>query len=42
MYRREDDMYKSNCPLHDVIEGLMTEVKEVEGIRTQFLDDLRN
>jgi hypothetical protein len=30
-----------NCPLRDAIEGEMAEVKGV-GIRTQFLDDLRN
>ena len=33
---------KKNCLLRDVIEGQMTEVKEVGGRRTQLLDDLRN
>ena len=32
---------RRNCPLHDAIEGEMTEVKGV-GRRTQLLDDLRN
>ena len=32
---------RRNCLLHDVVEGLMTEVKGV-GRRTQFFDDLRN
>ena len=33
---------RSNCLLHDVIEGQMAEVKGVGRRRTQLLDDLRN
>ena len=33
---------RTNCLLHDAIEGQMTEVKGVGRTRTQLLDDLRN
>ena len=33
---------RRNCPLHNVIEGQMTEVKGVGRRRTQLLDDLGN
>ena len=33
---------KRNCPLHDVIEGHLTDVIGVGRRRTQLLDDLRN
>ena len=33
---------RTNCLLHDAIEGQMTKVKGVGRRRTQLLDDLRN
>ena len=36
------NILRRNCPLHDVIEGRMTEVRGVARRRTQLLDDLRD
>ena len=40
IYRYIGQSLRINCVFHDVIEGQMTEVKEIG--RTQLLDDLRN
>ena len=37
-----EGILRKNCLLHDGIEGQMTEVNEVGGIRAQLLDHLRN